>query len=101
MKPLLLLHGAIGSYEQIRPLRNDLLSTYQTHSFNFSGHGGGDMPDTFSIKLFVQQVHDWVKKKQLEKVNIFGYSMGGYVGLYLASHHPEMVSSVITLATKF
>jgi pimeloyl-ACP methyl ester carboxylesterase len=30
-----------------------------------------------------------------------GHSMGGYVALYLAKHHPEKVSKVVTLATKF
>lgn len=101
MKSLVLLHGAIGSHEQLRPLRNELLSSFHTHSFNFAGHGGAEMPETFSIAFFAQQVYDWVKKKQLEKVSIFGYSMGGYVGMCLARTHPEIIASVVTLATKF
>jgi pimeloyl-ACP methyl ester carboxylesterase len=36
-----------------------------------------------------------------DKINIFGYSMGGYVALYLAAHHPEAVDRIITLGTKY
>jgi pimeloyl-ACP methyl ester carboxylesterase len=31
---------------------------------------------------------------------VFGYSMGGYVGLYLASQIPDAVSGIVTLGTK-
>ena len=37
----------------------------------------------------------------LQQAAIFGYSMGGYVGMYLALHHPEKVSRLVTLATKY
>jgi pimeloyl-ACP methyl ester carboxylesterase len=36
----------------------------------------------------------------LDSVSIFGYSMGGYVALYLALRHPGRVRSIATLATK-
>ena len=32
---------------------------------------------------------------------IFGYSMGGYVGMYLAKNHSNRIEKLITLATKF
>lgn len=69
---------------------------------DFAGHGGKPvMGEPFSIELFADNVLRFMKEHGLDSTAIFGYSMGGYVGLYLAKHHPEKVSKVVTLATKF
>ena len=39
--------------------------------------------------------------KNIKTMNFLGYSMGGYVALYIARHHPERVERIFTLATKF
>ncbi len=41
-----------------------------------------------------------MEKHSISSVDIFGYSMGGYVGLYLARHYPEKINKLFTLATK-
>ncbi len=101
MEHLLLLHGAIGAKEQLAPLAEKLKDNYVVHTINFSGHGGEPMPETFSIHVFADDVLNYLKQHNIDKINIFGYSMGGYVALYLAKHHPEKVNKVFTLATKF
>lgn len=101
MQHLLLLHGAIGGKDQLRPLAEKLEGRFIVHTLNFSGHGGEPMPEKFSIETFANDVLRYLKKNKIAKVNIFGYSMGGYVALYLAKHHPEKVEKIFTLATKF
>lgn len=102
MESLLLLHGAIGASSQLLPLAKELKSAYDVHTLNFTGHGGrADNGSPFSIGLFAKDVLQFLDEQQMEKVAIFGYSMGGYVGMYLARYHPERIRRVITLATKF
>ncbi|MCW3120893.1 MAG: alpha/beta hydrolase [Flavipsychrobacter sp.] len=102
MQTILLLHGAIGSSGQLQPLADRLKANYKVYSLDFTGHGGKPIvSDPFSIALFADNVLWFMKEHGLENVAIFGYSMGGYVGMYLAKHHPEKVSKVVTLATKF
>lgn len=55
----------------------------------------------FSIPLFAEQVRNYIETKELKDVIVVGYSMGGYVAMYLAVHFPERIAKVITLATKF
>lgn len=98
---LLLLHGAIGSMVQLHPLAELLNKDFQIFQMNFSGHGGEDIPDTFSIGVFAEDVLNFLNDNGIGRISIFGYSMGGYVALYLAAHHPERVGKVFTLATKF
>lgn len=101
MQHLLLLHGAIGSSEQLKELAELLQSDFIVHVFDFPGHGGKALPPTFSIEYFAESVMDFLKDKAINRISIFGYSMGGYVAMYLAKHHPGLVVHVITLATKF
>lgn len=101
MKPLILLHGALGAASQFNALKELLPGHYAVHTLDFSGHGAtvSDIED-YSISRFAQDVLDYMELNGLDRVSIFGYSMGGYVALYLAKHHPEKIESVVTLATK-
>jgi pimeloyl-ACP methyl ester carboxylesterase len=59
------------------------------------------MSGEFSIKAFAHQVLQWLKEHNIKRTNIFGYSMGGYVAMYLAAHHPDVVEKLVTLGTKY
>lgn len=102
MKNLILLHGAIGSELQFDSIKAELANDFNVYTFNFPGHGGLEIPiDGFSISGFAESIIDFLNANKLEKVSILGYSMGGYVGMYLAKNFPERVEKLITLATKF
>jgi len=103
MKPqLILLHGALGSKKQFIPLIDTLKTDFNVHTLDFSGHGGLALPaGDFSIELFANDVVVWMDSNNISSIHIFGYSMGGYVALYMAKHFPERVLKVFTLATKF
>jgi pimeloyl-ACP methyl ester carboxylesterase len=102
MEPVLLLHGAIGSKEQLTTLEKTLANSFVVHSFSFSGHGGSPpIDEEFSIGLFASEVISFLDEREIDSINIFGYSMGGYVAMYLAKHHPQRIHKITTLATKF
>lgn len=89
MKDLLLLHGAIGSAEQLFSLKEKLDSQYRVHVVEFPGHGQTTSEEEFSIEFFASYVADYCKTQKLQSVSVFGYSMGGYVALTLALQHPR------------
>lgn len=99
--PILLLHGALGSAAQFDDLRRVLPATEQVFALNLPGHGGLPADIEFSIHHFAESTIDFLDQHQIPKVQIFGYSMGGYVALYLAWKHPERVERIATLGTKF
>jgi pimeloyl-ACP methyl ester carboxylesterase len=101
-KSLLLLHGAIGASCQLKAIAEKLAADYEVHLFDFPGHGGKELPgEPFSIQLFSAAVLAYIQEKNLRQLTVFGYSMGGYVAMYLAKHHPHTVDRIITLGTKF
>ena len=102
MQQILLLHGAIGTADQLSRLQEELTDLLSVHRLNFSGHGGSsNAAESFSIKLFASEVIAFLDKKGINSISIFGYSMGGYVAMYLAKYHSERIHKIITLGTKF
>ncbi len=100
-KNLLLLHGALGSKKQFEVLKPLLENDFHVYDLNFGGHGGAPAATDFSISGFTSELIDFVESKGLEKLHVFGYSMGGYVALNAANKIPEKIVKITTLGTKF
>ena len=100
-KSIVLLHGAIGEKSQLSPLKKELERKHQVYSFNFDGHGTKISKKDFSIELFSQNLYDFINENNLDRVSVFGYSMGGYVALNLALIDPSRIEKIITYGTKF
>lgn len=97
---IVLLHGAIGDQTQLAALRAQL-ATAQTHAIDFEGHGARAMNGReFRLQHFAENLLGWLDDNAPGRVDLFGYSMGGYVALLVAALHPDRVRSVFTLGTK-
>lgn len=102
MTPLLVLHGALGSTSQLDPVKSTFESNGRVvHTLNFSGHGGAAFQSDFGIEQFAKDTFQYLENRQIRHADIFGYSMGGYVALWLAKNYPERVGRIATLGTKF
>jgi len=101
-KTLYILHGALGAAEQLKPLAELLSDNYNIITLDFEGHGlGEEVSRPYRMEYFAENVINLMNDNNIDKCSIFGYSMGGYVGLYCAVKYPEKIESVITLGTKF
>jgi pimeloyl-ACP methyl ester carboxylesterase len=101
MESIILLHGAIGAKSQLISLANELEKSLDVHVFDFSGHGGFLTDKNFSIKLFSNDLLNYINQFPNKKFHVFGYSMGGYVALYTELHHSGTIQSIFTYGTKF
>lgn len=102
--PLLFLHGALGTSNDLEPLMNLFREKgFETYSFNFSGHGqNAAEPPEFRIDYFARDLEKFLKQKSLKDVVVFGYSMGGYVALYhKVNFEDSPFTSIFTYGTKF
>ncbi|GAB2864668.1 alpha/beta fold hydrolase [Hymenobacter ruber] len=102
MKPtLLLLHGALGSPETLKPLAGLLAADFDVKMLAFAGHGGREVqPDTFKLQHFADEVLTFLAEHEAGPAHVFGYSMGGYAALLGATQEPARFASVSTLGTK-
>jgi pimeloyl-ACP methyl ester carboxylesterase len=99
---LLLLHGALGTGTQFEPLKAILKANFEVHTLDFEGHGTSPLRERpLRIAHYAENVLAYLDQTAIPTAGIFGHSLGGHVGLFLARFHPDRISSVFTLGTKF
>lgn len=95
-----MLHGALGDKTQFDPIIPGLKDHFDLHLLNFEGHGDAGPTDSpFHIEYFIENVLGYLDEHEIPQTNIFGYSMGGYVGLNLAKQQPVSIGKIATLGT--
>ncbi|MBS1581518.1 MAG: alpha/beta hydrolase [Bacteroidetes bacterium] len=95
---LLLIHGALGNAEQLKPLA-ERLAPRAVRCIELTGHGRSVIPaEGLSYEHFLSDID--AARANEGMVHLFGYSMGGYAALCYAARHPERVASVVTLGSK-
>jgi len=84
------------------PLAEQLQASLDPVSLDLPGHGSADLGGGgFDIPTMRARVIHELESWHAGRVALFGYSMGGYVALEVARRRPDLVSTVITLGTKF
>jgi pimeloyl-ACP methyl ester carboxylesterase len=101
--PIILLHGALGALQQLEPLKQVLINdNRKVYALNFSGHGSKPFSqDGFGIDVFANDVISFMDENKITKADIFGYSMGGYVAIWMTHRFPARIEKITTLGTKF
>jgi pimeloyl-ACP methyl ester carboxylesterase len=94
---LLLLHGIGGHAEAYSRNMRRLAERYQVVAIDFVWHGLSENPpfDGQSIPTYADQVLDVMEALGVESAYVEGESLGGWVGLWLALHHPERVKKLV------
>lgn len=99
--PLLLLHGALGAAAQFDELKAKLAPDFEVFTFDFSGHGNNSYDGILTMDKLKDDILSYLDAHHLIRVDIFGYSMGGYAAVTLAALHPERMRRIMTLGTKW
>ena len=99
--PILFLHSALAAGEELEGIRARFPDR-TTIALDLPGHGKSTTPRTsIDTRWIGQRLSDALDRLQVERVDIVGYSLGGYVGLELAVHAPGTVRSVVSHAMKY
>ena len=87
-RPLVLLHGAFMS-ATVYPT---LAEGRQVIAVDLQGHGRtADIDRPLTCEQMADDTAALLKQLKIEQTDVFGYSLGGKVGLALAIRHPELV----------
>lgn len=100
---LLLLPGLLGSLStQWRALIPMLSEQYYVIATDLRGHGAsGNSQGTLRVEQMMHDVAGLLDSLAISSVHIGGYSLGGYIGLLLHLHRPQLVETLLMHATKF
>lgn len=94
-KPLLILHGFLGMSDNWKTLGNKFAENYQVHLIDQRNHGRSFHSDEFNYEVLVEDLLQYMKHHNLEKVHLLGHSMGGKTVMFFAIEHPEKVEKLV------
>lgn len=69
----------------------------QCHVLTLAGFAGVPAIDTPLLASVEQQLSDYIREHGLAQPLVIGHSLGGFVGLKLASDHPEQVGRLVVV----
>lgn len=97
--PILLLHGFAGRALNWEPLQSRLAEHNSTLAFDLPGHGQSlDFPDAGEPKIAARAVIAELEKRNIKKVHLVGFSMGGAIASLVGLFAPQLVASITLLA---
>lgn len=95
-KPLLILHGYLGMSDNWKTLSGRFAEQgFQVHSLDLRNHGRSFHSDEFSHELMMQDILNYCKYHNLDKISLIGHSMGGKLAMFLAVTYPELIDKMI------
>lgn len=91
---ILFLHGAFSSHREWIPVSGHL-SDYHRLIPSLPSHGSDLKIRPFSVERSAQLLADLIRQKAKNgEAHVVGLSMGAHVAIYLASHYPDVVTTV-------
>lgn len=95
-KPLIILHGFLGMGDNWRTLANRISELgFQVHLVDARNHGRSFHSDEFSYEIMVEDLIDYCRHYDLDKMVLLGHSMGGKTAMNFAVKYPDMISKLV------
>ncbi len=100
--PLIVLPGAYMDIITMGKIIPMLAKTHQVYAIEFQGHGHTeDIDRPITYDNLADDVSEFMDAVGIKKADVFGYSMGGQVGLKLAITHPQKMNKLITASVAY
>ncbi|MGH7760003.1 MAG: alpha/beta fold hydrolase [Candidatus Dormibacteraceae bacterium] len=98
-RPLVLLHGGLGSGEMFGPVLPMLSERHQVVAVDLQGHGRtADIDRPLDVRLMAGDIAALVDHLELDKPDLVGYSLGGGVALQTAAKFPGKIRRLVLVS---
>jgi pimeloyl-ACP methyl ester carboxylesterase len=98
-RPLILLHGGLGSGEMFGPVLPQLAARHQVVAVDLQGHGRtADIDRPIDVRLMAGDIAALIDHLKLATPDVVGYSLGGGVALQTASQFPNKVRRLVMVS---
>jgi pimeloyl-ACP methyl ester carboxylesterase len=95
-RPMILLHGGLGSGEMFGPILPALAEHHQVVAVDLQGHGRtADIDRPIDIRLMADDIAALIDHLGLDRPDVVGYSLGGGVAFQTAVRHPAKVGRLV------
>jgi pimeloyl-ACP methyl ester carboxylesterase len=91
---VVLIHGYCGSYQYWDKIIPLLSSQYRIIAVDLRGHGMSSAPEeSYSMEAMAEDIYRLLEHLEVEQVQLFGHSLGGYITLAFAENYPDKLRS--------
>jgi pimeloyl-ACP methyl ester carboxylesterase len=98
-RPLILLHGGLGSGEMFGPVLPLLAARHQVIAVDLQGHGRtADIDRPIDVRLMAGDIAALIDHLRLDKPDLVGYSLGGGVALQTAAKYPAKIRRLVVVS---
>src|SRR5690349_5259979 len=98
-RPLILLHGGLGSGEMFGPVLPQLAERHQVVTVDLQGHGRtADIDRPIDVRLMAEDVAALIDYLGLDRPDLVGYSLGGGVALHTAAKYPAKARRLVAVS---
>ena len=95
-RPLVLLHGGLGSGEMFGPVLPLLAERHQVIAVDLQGHGRtADIDRPIDVRLMAGDIAALIDHLRLDTPDLVGYSLGGGVALHTAAQYPAKIRRLV------
>jgi len=95
---VLLLHGFTGTKKTWTKLINKLKRNFRVIAIDLLGHGETESPEDpnrYLMEQAAKDLDDFLTEKQIDRIHLLGYSMGGRLALYFALYYQHRIQSLL------
>jgi pimeloyl-ACP methyl ester carboxylesterase len=98
-RPMILLHGGLGSGEMFGPILPALAKEHHVIAVDLQGHGRtADIDRPLDLALMADDIAALIDHLGLEKPDLVGYSLGGGVAMHTAFKYPHKIGRLIAVS---
>jgi pimeloyl-ACP methyl ester carboxylesterase len=95
-RPMVLLHGGLGSGEMFGPILPSLAANHRVVLPDLQGHGRtADVDRPIDVRTMADDAVALIDALGLEKPDLVGYSLGGGVAFWTAVKYPDKVGKLV------
>lgn len=94
---LIILHGLFGSLDNWQTVANHLSEIFTVFLLDLRNHGRSPHSNEMNYQLMARDLSHFIRKHQLENVNLCGHSMGGKVVLQCLMESPELYQKAMVV----
>lgn len=95
-RPLLLLHGLAARWQVWGPLLPALVDEWHVFALDLRGHGAAARtPGRYHIAEIAGDALEVLRRRIGAPAAVYGHSLGGWVGIWLAARAPERVEALV------
>ncbi|MBN1956250.1 MAG: alpha/beta hydrolase [Anaerolineae bacterium] len=99
-RPVILIHGWIGSWRYWVPTMDDLSDRFRAYAIDLWGFGDSDRRSAgYTLPSYIGLLRQFMNEMGIGRAPLVGHALGGVIALRFAAEMPERVEQVMAVST--